>query len=400
MGKYVIIGGGISGCTAAFELAELGHQVSVVERESVIGGKVITYCCKATDSCSRCGVCVAHTKFQETVDHPGITLLTGSRVDRYSPSSSGTNLVIERKRPSLDLNRCTGCRACVDACPEGAISLYDRGGVLQLSIDYDKCLIHQGKECRICADTCSAGALTVDGSSIHETLEADGVLVASGHTAYNPAEKPRYGYGRWEHVYTGEEAESFLSDNQYLVKKDARIAFIQCVGSRDPEIGRNYCSAVCCSYAFRLAKMLKYWNPGSQAVIYYIDLQNFDKEFTHFKQEALDAGVTLIRGLPFLVEENETGEVRLLLEGNLESDNDGGDVHIYDGVVLSVGLGPEVSASKVSEVFDLTQDEFGFFTESKDRTYICGTCSAPMTIPDSMTMARSQALQLEQNRHE
>jgi heterodisulfide reductase subunit A-like polyferredoxin len=80
MSKYLILGGGISGCTAAGELARLGHQVTVLERDARFGGKVLDYCCKATDSCSRCGVCVAVSQLAATSRQERVRISTGSTI--------------------------------------------------------------------------------------------------------------------------------------------------------------------------------------------------------------------------------------------------------------------------------------------------------------------------------
>jgi heterodisulfide reductase subunit A len=76
MNKFLILGSGISGSTAGLELAELGHQVELIESTSLFGGKVLDYCCKATDECSKCGACVAHTQIHNAVIHPSIHLTT------------------------------------------------------------------------------------------------------------------------------------------------------------------------------------------------------------------------------------------------------------------------------------------------------------------------------------
>ena len=77
MSRYLILGGGISGCTAGAELAGLGHQVTILEQAARFGGKLLDYCCKATDSCSRCGVCVAASQLARAARQERLRILPG-----------------------------------------------------------------------------------------------------------------------------------------------------------------------------------------------------------------------------------------------------------------------------------------------------------------------------------
>jgi len=390
MKQFIIVGGGISGCTAAFTLAELGNAVTVVEQQSVAGGKVLDYCCKATDSCSRCGVCVAHTQISDTVTHPNISLITGAEIISSAAVRGQTALKILKKNPSIDYSACEFCGECVSACPENCITRYQRGELVQFIIDYEKCRLHKGKSCDACIKACPACAISADNASTMMTLTGDDVLIATGHTLFPAEQKPRYGYSRSDKIITGAEAEALLS-GEFVFGDNARdIAFIQCVGSRDPVIGRNYCSAVCCSYAMRLARILKYRDPDINLTIYYIDLQNFDKEFTRLKAEIEDLGVVFRRGLPFRIDELANGKLRFMIE-NMNGEE---TLVEHDFAVLSVGMGPDKSAGQIAETFGLQQDENGFFVSSESGIFSIGTCREPGSIPDSMTEARSAAAQM------
>ena len=388
MKKYLIVGAGISGCTAAHALAEKGHETVILEKESLAGGKVLDYCCKATDSCSRCGVCVAHTQIRDVLAHPKVTLVPG--FERQSVSKSGQKVTVKgvQKYPYIDYHACEKCGACVEACPEGCITKYHRGDLVEFQIDYDKCLLHKGEKCNACVAACDSGAIQAGRKSAQVTFTGSDILVATGHEVFDAVQKPRYGYSRSEKIVTGEEAEKLLSGRRELNgAKD--IAFIQCVGSRDPVLGRNYCSAVCCSYALRLARVLKYNNPDTAVTIYYIDIQNFDKEYNLMRKELEDSGVKFRRGLPFLIEETAEGQLRFMIE-NMEDEE---SVIYHDLAVLSVGMGPTAGAGEVAETFDIDQDEFGFYSSSSN-VFMSGTCSEPQSIPDSMRSARAVAIEM------
>ena len=391
MSKYLILGSGISGCTAAFQLAELGNTVEIVEQQPRIGGKVLEYCCKATEECSRCGVCVAVSQLHQTLGHPGVRITTGATVKQVKKAGR-IAVRMDRLNPAIDYQKCIHCGLCVQACPAQCITRIVKGELIQYAVDHSSCLLHKGESCNACVQACPAGAVSADGAVSELDVKADAVLIASGHRSFDAARKIRYGYGRFANVLTGEEAEAILSSRRSLGDGPESVAFIQCVGSRDPKEGNNYCSAVCCSYALRLAKILKHNSPESEITIYYIDIQNFDKNFTSLREGLSAQGVHFVRSIPFRVEQTGSGRLRLLIE-NMEGDQTAVE---HDRVVLSVGMEPADGSGQVADLFGLKRDPFGFFPSrtatsgatEDERVFVCGTCHEPMSIPDSMAAAR------------
>ena len=401
MSKYLIVGSGVSGCTAGLELARLGNEVQIIERENRFGGKVLDYCCKATDGCSRCGVCVAVTGLHDALRQPKLHLAVGTRVKEVRRGAKISTRVV-RSNPAVDYGKCLSCDACVAACPEHCIERLGKGELVQYAVDFSRCRLHRGAACSACTDACPAGAISAGAATSELSFAADGVLVATGHRAYDASRKVRFGYGRIEGVLTGEEAEEILSRELSLGPEVRRVAFIQCVGSRDPKEGRNYCSSVCCAYALRLARLLKYRTPEAQITVFYIDLQSFDKSFTTLREELRTLGVELVRSIPFRVERGESGALQLMIE-----DPAGGQSVVeYDRVVLSVGMEPDREAAVVAEQFALGRNEFGFFVPPGGATagdgvggrlWISGTCREPQAMPDAIASARAMALQMSRS---
>ncbi len=391
MGKYAIIGAGISGCTAALELAGQGHEVTLLEAKSVIGGAVLDYACKATDECSRCGVCVAVTQIFQAFQQQRITTVVGASLQAVNKYDTRLDLRITRKNPTIDYQACTSCDRCISTCPEGCITKIHRGELIQYHIDYEKCRLHQGKACGLCAASCPQQAISAQSPLTEMTFDSATALIATGHAPYNASQHVRFGYGRFENVMTGLEAEAILSRQSSLGSPSEDVAFIQCVGSRDPRIGRNYCSSVCCAYALRLARMIKYRHPETPVTIYYIDIQHFDKTFSLFRKSVEASGVRFVRGIPFLIDRSSSGKLKLHIENM-----DGEDTLVeHDRVVLSVGMGPVDDASQCSSFFGLERDQFGFFTSSSlPNVFVSGTCQEPQSISESMTAARAIALKM------
>ena len=390
MSKFLIVGSGITGCTAGFELAGQGHVVTIIEALSQIGGKVLSYCCKATDECSRCGVCIAHTHIYNTLHHNNITIIPGATVDRFNNDGKKISASITYSNPRISYEKCTACDICIQKCPAGCINKYSRGELVQYWIDYKKCLLHKGEACDICATSCPSHAVSINNATSTEEIIADGLLVATGHEPFDAAKKPRFGYTRFDNVISGQEVEEILSKQTYITKPSEDIAFVQCVGSRDPQIGRNYCSSICCAYALRMARMLKFRNNEAKVTVYFIDIQNFDKAFSTLRKSVVDSGVTFVRGIPFSIEKKETDRVLLKIEDPLGTRS----TAEHDAVVLSVGMGPNSDAASVASLLGLKQDTFGFYQSDVPNVFVAGTCKEPQGINDSIAAAKAVALDM------
>ncbi len=391
MSRFLIIGSGISGCTGGIELAQLGHTVTILESGPCIGGKVLDYCCKATDECSRCGVCIAHTQINDALHHNNIDIIPGTVVDSFNNDGKKISAKVISSNPRISYEKCTACDACMQECPANCISKYSRGGLVQYVVDYNNCLLHNGKDCDKCVTCCTAKAITADTATMETEVVADSLLVATGHEPYNAADKPRFGYSRFDNVFSGKEAEEILSKQTYLTKPQEDIAFVQCVGSRDPQIGRNYCSSVCCAYALRMARIIKYRNNEAKVTVYYIDIQNFDKAFSTFRKSLEESGINFVRGIPFNIERKGKDRVLLKIEDPLGEQS----TAEHDTVVLSVGMGPNSDSESVAALFGLKQDEFGFFQSDMPNVFVTGTCKEPQGINDSIAAAKSVALDME-----
>jgi len=178
-------------------------------------------------------------------------------------------------------------------------------------------------------------------------------------------------------------------------QRPQRIGFIQCVGSRNPKVGRPYCSNICCMNTIKDCLLLADHYPDVENSVFYQDIRAFGKSFEDMFQRSKEAGTRYIRGLPGDIEEDpETHNLTLTVEnttnGQLER-------HEFDMVVLSVGVVPPKDRDKLSKLFTLSKTSDGFFMESHPKlkpidaptrgVYFAGFCEAPKDIKDSVCQA-------------
>ena len=403
----LIIGGGIAGMTAALDLAYEGLKVHLVERGPSLGGQAALFGCKATDQCSKCSVCLVAEKLRAFEGHPGIALMTCSEVEEVSGRAGNFNVRMVQHPRWVDPDRCTACGLCAEVCPlePPAIALPFLEAVPRAyTVDPKRCLRVGGKDCTRCEDQCPSEAISFDEARQEIRLDVGAIVVATGFSPFDAKTKPELGYGRYPNVVTGLDMERGMGSEGSIAllseETPARkVAFVQCVGSRDERIGNGYCSRVCCKYAIRMAKLLQYQQPELDTTMFYMDLQTAGKGFGEFYEACKDA-IRFIRGMPVEVSEVSPGTLGVryedLSEGKVAEED-------YDLVVLSVGMAPQKDTPDLARILDINLGEYGFF-EARDplettRThtegiFLAGACQGPKDIPRSIAHAAQAAVEV------
>lgn len=403
----VILGGGIAGITAGLELARLGHKVALIEKSPFFGGHAARFCCKATDTCQKCGACLVDQRLRELFQEPDITLYPHAELTHSEPGNGHFTLTFQSQPDIIDPTRCINCGICYDECPS-----VDKGAVLVAAsaaqhpryfIDPQGCLISYECLTRGCQRLCPAKAIDLTREETTFKLTAQAVIVATGYQPADPASRPQYGYGRVPQVITGRELEEKLRLGNALTRPDGqparRIGFIQCVGSRDRL--HPYCSRVCCAYGLRLAKMIKHRHPESEVTTFYMDIQSIGADPAGFQAEACRA-VHLIRALP--------GDLRTASDGSLicrylDDATDRATVREFDLVVLAVGISPGQDNRSLSEMLGLALTPDGFFQalDGEQRTgtarpgiFLAGTAEGPRSIGECVSQAAAAAREVQQ----
>jgi len=398
----VVIGSGVAGLSVALELAQFDILVEIIEKSDFAGGHAIRFACKATDQCVKCGACIVEEKLDQAVRNSRIRILTGSRIESISKTERYT-IGLNQKPEYIDAQKCTACGVCLHRCPQdGAIIQgVSRNHSPFFALNEKECLYQADQSCNRCQEVCPEKAIVLDARAGQVACEADAIVLATGFSLFNPQNKP-YGYGAFENVVTNMELEDILRrEGQVIRPSDGqpaqKIAFIQCVGSRDAKLNHLWCSKICCGSALRMAGLINAKQPESEISFFYIDVQTFGRDFVPFYRRVQEE-VRMVRAIP--------GDIFETPERQLRVTYITGEAHetieeIFDCVVLSVGLQPCKENLALAGQLNLKVGDSGFVIPSEidgeasnNGAFSAGTVGGPMSIAESIASAGETSLKI------
>lgn len=230
-------------------------------------------------------------------------------------------------------------------------------------------------------------------------IRVGAIVIAIGYNVFDPHQKPEFGYSLYPQVVTTLELEHQLAAGDLTVngKTPKDVVFIKCVGSRDRQLGRPYCSRVCCMISAKQAQLVRQALPDSRVTVFYMDVRTFGKRGEEFYDEARRMGVRYRRGnVSEIYRRGDRVVVRVedtLLGRTLE--------HEADLVVLAVGMEPRAEAADIAALLKLPRSADGFFLEAHpklrpvdtavDGVFLAGCCQGPKDIPDTVAQAKAAA---------
>ena len=281
---------------------------------------------------------------------------------------------------------------------------YEEGYTEEMAVSEAERCLNCGicSECQRCVEVCGRDAIVHDMTDIEQEIEVGAVIISAGYKRFDAARETQYGFGRYANVVTSTQFERILSASGpfkgHLVrpsdgKGPKKIAFIQCVGSREEKEGNRYCSSVCCMYAMKEAIIAMEHAPGVECHIYFMDLRAFGKDFERYYRRAKDEyGVVFRRARMPMAEEVEPGGDIVL--SYLDENNDVMKEN-YDMVILSVGLEPPEGLGELAANLGITLGEEGFIqtvdydsqATIREGIYVCGAASEPKDIPETVAQA-------------
>ncbi len=417
--RALVIGGGIAGIQAALDMANTGYEVVLVERSPSVGGHMIQL--SETFPTLDCSQCILTPKMVEVSKHPKIKLLTYSEVQEVSGYVGNFKVKILKKPTYVDPEKCTLCDECTKVCPVVTSNEFDLGLTGRRAIyipfpqaipatytlDIKNCPGLLPIACGKCADVCEPEAIDYDMKPEVIEEEVGAIVVATGYDLYEKENLPEYGYGRYPDVLDGLQFERLLSasgptQGKILRPSDHKepkeVVFIQCAGSRDPELHCAYCSKICCMYTAKHAMLYKHHVRDGQAYIFYIDIRSGGKGYEEFVQRAVEEdGVVYLRGKVAKIFEDK-GKIKVWGVDTLS----GKAIEIdADMVVLATATRPSDGAEELAKKLKIALDKDGFLAEAHPKLkpvesvtagmFLAGAAQAPKDIPEVVAQASGAA---------
>jgi heterodisulfide reductase subunit A len=421
--NVMVVGGGVAGIQAALEVADSGSHVYMVEREPSIGGHMAQF--DKTFPTLDCSACILTPKMFDVGNHPNITLLTYSEVEKADGYVGNFTVRVRKKARKVNEELCTGCLACQEKCPKRVVDdIFEAGMARRKAIyvpfpqavpnhpvmDVENCLYFKTGRCRICEKVCPTGAIDFTQEDEIVELNVGNIILATGYDLFDPERIPQYGYGKLPNVLTSLEferltnasgptnGEVYMADGETVPKA---IGIIHCVGSRDKNYN-EYCSSICCMQSLKFAH-LAHEKTGAQVYNFYIDIRTPLKDYEEFYNRVLDEGTIFVRGKVGEVTDmartpEEEGKLIIQVFDTLAGVQRRVPV---DMVVLSVAIQPRRDSVETGKTFGIACGAQGWMIERHpkldpvatmtDGIFIAGCAQGPKDIPASVAQGAAAA---------
>ena len=417
-GSVLIVGGGIGGMQAALDLADSGFRVHMIQREPSIGGTMVML--DKTFPTGDCSMCMISPKMVEVGRHLNIDIHTLAEVVSVEGEAGDFRVKVKLAPRYVDSDKCTGCGDCEAKCPKKVSSEFDQGlgtrkAIYSLfpqavpntrAIDAAQCTYLTKGKCRVCEKVCKAKAINYEDKGKEIELNVGSIILSPGLDRYDARRRGELGLGRWKNVVTSIQFERILSASgpcKGVVKRPSderhpvKVAWIQCVGSRDSHNANPWCSSVCCMYATKQAIIAREHDAHIKPTIFYMEMRAFGKDFDKYVERAKNEyGVRYQRAMISAVREDPASGDLLLRyaaeDGKLMDET-------YDLVVLSVGLQPHKDAEQFAKTFGIEMNDYHFAKTSplapvettREGIFVTGIYQGPKDIPETVMQGSAVA---------
>ncbi len=400
-------------------LAQAPDSTELAQTAAELGVESTSFQPDAEGKCILCGLCVRTCS--DLMGRGAISLFG---------RGAGREVATPFAEPS---DQCQACGACALVCPTGAVDLttissrrikphltaHDKCLTARPSIDLahpqasprvpaidrDNCVHFQTGECGLCAEVCQADAIQYDQEEETVELDVGAVVLTPGFEAFDATRRGEFGFGFAPNVLSNVQFERILSASgptEGHIRRPSdgrtpkRLAFIQCIGSRDSGCDNDYCSSVCCMAATKEAILAKEHEPDLDVTIFFLDLRAFGKDFDRYCERAKKLGVRYVRS--FISRTYEMPDTRSLRLVHLDDQMRPVEEE-FDMIVLSLGLEPSASLREQAERMDIVLNRWGFaqtrelgpLDASRPGVFVGGAFQEPKDIPDTVMQASAAA---------
>lgn len=348
--------------------------------------------------------------------HPNIKILANTEVEKVEGEAGNFTVTVLRQPRYVDEDLCVGCRNCATYCPYTVSNPFDENLGPAKAIDIwcpqaipasaainrNVCLYFDDK-CTICKSVCQAKAIDFKQKKKRGIMHVGAIIVSPGYEIFDAKLAGAYGYGRMKNVVNSLEFERMSNasgpfNGEVVRLSDGRIprkiAWLQCVGSRDSGLGNTYCSGICCTYALKQMILVKNHHPDIEVAIFHNDIRTFGKGFEDFYNRAKEMeGARFIRKRISSVKENKLNNNLIV---SYVTDDHTVQEEEFDMIVLSVGMSPAKDNAALAEIMGFELNKHGFCETSgltpneiagKPGIYPAAAFTAPIDIPDSISSA-------------
>ncbi|GAB4176614.1 MAG: CoB--CoM heterodisulfide reductase iron-sulfur subunit A family protein [Rhodocyclaceae bacterium] len=402
----LVVGGGISGMTAAIEAAECGRQVILAEKSPTLGGRTALLYRYFPKMCHPvCGLEINLRRFKASRNLRVLTMaevvkITGSRGDYTATLKIAPRYVNEN---------CTACGACAEAVTSEIPNPYNYGlnrmkaAYLPHAMAYPQryvldASIIGSEEAQRASQACKYGAIDLDMKEETIELKVGAVVWATGWKPYDAARIQPYGYGRYPNVITSVEFERLCdprgpTGGALLRPSDGKpaknVAFIQCAGSRD-ENHLRHCSRICCMASLKHSQYVhEAWGDEARSTIYYIDIRAIDRFEDFYQKVQQDPTVKFVKSKVARIAEDEKTHNPILHGVDTEGYHRYATEH--DLVVLAIGMEPAVKGAQVPA--EVIEDSSGFIEGAADGGIVsAGVAAGPLDVNRAVQSATAASL--------
>ncbi|MBU0908135.1 MAG: FAD-dependent oxidoreductase [Proteobacteria bacterium] len=406
-GAVLVVGGGISGLTAALEAAEVGKDVFLIEKNPYLGGRVAQLNQYFPKLCPpSCGL---EINFKRVQNNRKIRMYTMTQVKSVSGSKGSYEVTCETL-PRYVNNNCTGCGACVEACSDERVDDFNFGlgktkavyrphemsFPMKYVLDKNACSRDTLQKIK---DSCKYDAIDTEMEAKTFTLNVASVIWATGWNPYDPTKMTNLKYGQSNAIITNMQMERLAAPNgptngQILRPGDnvepKSFGFVQCAGSRD-ENHLEFCSYICCMATMKQITYIRERYPEAPIYVFYIDLRTPGK-YEKFREKLMaDKNTHFIKGKVADIIPEADG-VTLVAENAVTGDKVQQKV---DLCILATGMEPAIKAQ--ASGLGLEVDSNGFVVSNADKGMISAGCAKKaadvVTSAQSATAAALKAIQ-------